>query len=203
MLKLKANKMSLVEVPTENSDEIMTLEQAKAHLRVDYNDDDTLIEQLISVSRTIVEDVTYLSLVAKSWRLNVAANLRLVKLPRPPIVNILQVNFISNDGIATLLNSSNYWLEVDAGCVHFLDSHIVPPDAKYLSINYNAGYEANKIPTPLIQAAKLMLGHFYDNRNLMIDGRVQNISQELPVAAHNLMERYSMRDYVTGCTESA
>lgn len=59
-------RLSLVTGPTE---EPISLEEAKAHLRVDGNDEDTLIQSLIVAAREHVETITRRALLTQTWDL--------------------------------------------------------------------------------------------------------------------------------------
>lgn len=70
----------------------VTLEEAKAHLRVDHPDDDALIMGLIGAATAACERHTRRSLIVRTLRLwRDYWPLGPVELPRPPILSIVQV----------------------------------------------------------------------------------------------------------------
>jgi uncharacterized phiE125 gp8 family phage protein len=88
--------------------EPITLEEAKAHLRIDTTDDDTLIQSLIMTSRLHIEVALGLTLLTQTWSCffdqwpgNRTA-LDAITLPISPIASVDAVRVYSADG--TFLN---------------------------------------------------------------------------------------------------
>lgn len=97
----------------------MTLDEAKNHLRVDLNDDDSLITLLITTARQKAEAFTRRSFITQTWELTVNRFKDTIYLPRPDIQSISAVTL---DGI--VVDSSQYQADTDNGRVRFLSSYI-------------------------------------------------------------------------------
>jgi uncharacterized phiE125 gp8 family phage protein len=58
-----------IQITTPTSTEPITLAEAKAHLRVDFTDDDVLIGALISAARQYAENITRRALITQQWKM--------------------------------------------------------------------------------------------------------------------------------------
>lgn len=112
--------MMAVKVITAPSVEPISLEQAKAHLRVDTTDQDDLIETLITAAREKVEDDTGRALITQTLEIALdyfvaPPDLRYVTypyltpakailLPRPPLIALKRITYYDGDGNEVLLH---------------------------------------------------------------------------------------------------
>jgi uncharacterized phiE125 gp8 family phage protein len=118
--------------------EPVTLAEAKAHMRVEINDDDALITGLLLAAREHVEDVTGRKLITQKWRLlldrftkdevtyvffnrlfvrsvyDLAANhltpdtTRVIHLPMAPVQTVDLFNVIDQDGTTVAFDPANF-----------------------------------------------------------------------------------------------
>lgn len=121
---------------------------------------------------------------------------RIIELPRPPLVSVSSVKYRGRtDAIDTSMDSafdagtnlhtmSSSLYEVDSqsepGRISPIPTGLWPytrlpnlsPSMNNVSIEYVAGYgsAATAIPSPIIFAMKLMLGHLYENRESVLTG---------------------------------
>lgn len=122
--------------------EPVSLVDAKAHLRVDTFDDDTLIGLLISAAREWAEQETQRALITQQWRvsfdafpvsnaiqpppsqwdrwplvgllpLGMTPN-DVIPLPKPPLLSVESVTYIGTDGTPQTLDPSAYVVDSDA-----------------------------------------------------------------------------------------
>jgi len=91
--------------------EIVSLSEAKAHLRVSYSDEDTMITRMIKTAREWVEQYTQQILIDKTLTVqfyDLAGELRF-ELPFGPVDSITSVKRILADGTEqTLVEGTNY-----------------------------------------------------------------------------------------------
>lgn len=154
--------------------EPVSLAQAKAHLRVDDDADNGLVESLITSARIHLEAVTGRALIEQSWRLvrDDWPDNGIVTLPVGPVSAI--------DEIRTYDTSGNP-LIIDVGTV-LLDGQGVPPRVVLagarpsvrhrlgVEIDFTAGYgtEAGDVPADLIQALLTLVAYWYENRDTVL-----------------------------------
>lgn len=156
--------------------EPLTLVQAKQHLRVDFDDDDELITDLISVARETAEDRTSRALILSRWRLTVDAFSPALELPNPPCLSVQSVTFFDVDGVQRTLDPADYFVDTVSE-----PAYIVPAAGRSwpatqdrinaIVVEYSAGYgaAAADVPKPVVQWIKLAMTDLYDNRSLSAD----------------------------------
>lgn len=153
------------------SGEPISLEEAKAFLRVDIPDDDALITSLIAAARQYFETATDRQFCTATWRVSLDGFWGWgFELPYPPLVSVVSVTYLV-DGVATLLDSATYNVVTSAtpGRVELADGQSWPstvdthPEA--VVVTFTAGYgTATNVPELVKQGIKLLLAHWYDHR---------------------------------------
>ncbi|MBP0439590.1 head-tail connector protein [Tianweitania sediminis] len=150
---------------------LITLERAKLHLVVDYDDEDALIAGLISAAtqwvdgpagwlgRCLGKQTLELSLACWWWGS--------MKLPYPPVIDLVSVKYIDADGAEQTtdpatsheLHDGRLWLGPAFGRPKLAEN----PGA--VRVQYEAGYaNTEQVPAPITTAILLMVGHLYRNR---------------------------------------
>lgn len=152
--------------------EPVSLADAKAHLRLDTDDDDDLITAAIVAARVHVEALTRRALIEQGWRayFDCWPRKRLVALPVAPLISVEAVTVYDDDGEATVVSSDDY--EVDTVSVpgRLLLLTPVPATVKRaingIEIDLTAGYGASSVdvPSPLRQAIMMLVAHWYEHR---------------------------------------
>ena len=163
--------------------EPVSLTEAKLHLRVDGNDENTLVTALIAAARQAAESYTRRAFVTQTWRYTCDRLGSAFTLPWQPVQSVDEV---AVDG--TVIPEASYELDAATGRLRPL----VPYVAMTLggvAVEYTAGYgdTAADVPAPLRQAMLLMIGHWYEHREAVITGP---ISTELPLTARALLAPY-------------
>ncbi len=174
---------------------IISLVAAKAHLRLDHNDDDILVASLIEAAEDLLQARTWRSLQVQGWRMvldDYNYNAGGVRLRMPPVIGVDRVLLRDAQGIEALLAPANYWFDVDFGWLRFNDTSQLNFNKQSLIIEYQAGYAA--LPKAMEQAVKLLIGHWYDNPAMLVDGRMKQM-EDCPASVTNLLEAFSARDY--------
>lgn len=168
--------------------------EAKAHLRVDGSDEDTLIDGLIASAVGHLDGYSGVlgrCLVTQTWRQDFDAfsgnTLRLPLLA----ATISSVKVRSSDGTLSTVSSDDYALKQDArgSYVRFDDDYSYPGDlaqANGVLVEFTAGYgAAAAVPAALKAAILLLVGHWYANREA-----VGEAMAELPLGVAALIAPY-------------
>ncbi|MBP6950799.1 MAG: phage head-tail connector protein [Alphaproteobacteria bacterium] len=145
--------------------EPLTLEEAKAYLRISIKQEDSFLRSLIAAARTHVEELTGRSLLKQKWFMQIkppypqssplvkhtGKNLE-IDIPHPPLMKIVSAKTEETSVPFTvdenkILLSSSLW-------------------NKTIRITYWAGYGETQesLPPPLKMGVLMVLRSFYDNQ---------------------------------------
>ncbi|MEP3654644.1 MAG: head-tail connector protein [Litorimonas sp.] len=136
----------------------VSLDAAKAFLRVDHPDEDALITDLIDTATRQIEDRCGVSLITRPQRLtkssvmtNDGAGIYLNRYP------ILSIDAVSQDE-ATLPLEAN---------IKARPVFVCASARAQITVDFTAGYGETSadIPTPLRQGVMLLLAHLYEHRS--------------------------------------
>ena len=118
-----------------------------------------------------------------------------IVLPKPPVASITHVKYYANDNTASTFAASNYFSDVDSTQARVvLKNGVSWPTLTELrqgnayEVQYVAGYgnSASDVPTPIIQAIKLLTTHLYENRELV----TQMSANTIPYTVGQLLQPY-------------
>lgn len=157
--------LTAVTAPVE---EPLSVASAKDWLRVEGSDEDTRITGLVTGVRVFCEQQYGLQFVTSTWRLTLDCFPWWgVRIPRPPLLSVVSVQYLDSDGDLQTLGTSVY--EVDTsrrpGVLSLAYGQVWPvtrPSPSAVRINFTAGYgSASAVPEHLKLALKLAVAAWY------------------------------------------
>lgn len=170
----------LAPVRTEAPEETpVSLDEVKLHCRVDFDDDDLLLEALIGAATAHLEKVLDIAIVTQSWRQDFG-NFSCLRLPKDPVQEDgLIVEYRDADNLAQTLAGSYYRLLADSRGPYVAiepgqqwPASYSRPDA--VSVSFVAGTPVEEVPLSLKAAILLHVGHLYQNREAVTVDAVSN-----------------------------
>lgn len=176
--------------------EPVTLDEARAFLRVEHHDDDETIAALTAGARLHVEAVTRRALITQSWRLSFDAwpkDGRLAVRPGP-LQSLAAARIFDLESMAHDVDVQAFVPDLGASTLIFAPWSVPAPGRPYAGIEFDvmAGYgdAAIDVPEPLRQAIRLLVAHWYDNRGVLAPGTTQPAL--LPQGVTALLAPYRM-----------
>ncbi|MEM4234908.1 MAG: head-tail connector protein [Candidatus Methanomethylicaceae archaeon] len=174
--------------------EPISLSEIKLHLRIDGTSEDTLLNVLITTARQHVEAITRRALIQQQWQLILDDWWDdVLELPLPPLISVDSLTYKDASGGINTMPSSDYIYEtVGIGRLRLAKGKSFPSVELYsigaIKITFTAGYGSDgvDVPEPIRHAIRLLVGHYYENREAVIVERGANIMQ-LPVAVDALL----------------
>lgn len=183
-------------------DPVVTLAEAKAHLDVLHDDDDTLITALVAAATQHIDG-------ANGWLGRAIGPQELeargaffedcgIRPPFPPVISVASVKYLDTNGAEQTLGPGQYEVRgneiVRAWGVSWPATRA---DEENVRIRYWAGYTADPeedplvaaVPAPIAAAIKLMVGDLYFNRETTISGTIVQ-SVPMSVTVENLLAPY-------------
>lgn len=187
--------MGTLRLQTAPVSEPVTVAEAKSQLRVDINDDDTLIAGLITAAREEFENGADKTLFTTTYRLILDAwpQSWIIPLSRPPLVSVASVVYTDDDDNVYTLPSTDYIVDTNAwpGRIALRDGVNWPSvtlrESGAIVITYTAGYASTaNIPQRYKQAILLLVGHWYENREAVATSGA--VPKSLPMAWESIVD---------------
>ena len=189
---------------TEPVNEPVSLLEAKAYLRVDNTDEDTLIGTLITAARQWVESYLDRALILRQLVLRLDTFPVEIELPQPPLstfgtTTAVSVTYTLETGTTATLSSSEYRIDRTStpGVLRQNYSGSWPGhlnDYNSIAVTYWAGYGSDEgdIPPAIKNAILLMVGHLFETRSAVVTG---TISKPIEYALESLLKSKSWGSY--------
>lgn len=183
-------------------DDIVPLADAKKHLKVDYSDDDDLIQMYIKAARQICEKFMNRALVPKTIEESLGCfpkkdtqhPFRELRLSWGPLIAVDNIKYWDDEDPSarrTIENkdlTDNFVIDTAPNfpVIHPISSYTYPDtdNRKYpATVQYQAGYSSTDlVPQPIKQAMLLLIGEMYEKR--------VNSVHKMPTAAEYLLNNY-------------
>lgn len=187
---------ALAPVRTEApSQALLELTDAKAHLRVLHSDEDALIEGLVAAAQAHLDGFSGVlgrALVTQEWSrsfdgLPACTSFR---LPLGPLGDAVSVTYFDAAGVEQSFTDFHAVADAIGPMVVLTDGAQWPstatrPDA--VTVTWTCGYgDPADVPAAIIHAAKLLIGHWYANR----EAAAPSGMNDLPMAVQALIAPY-------------
>jgi uncharacterized phiE125 gp8 family phage protein len=155
---------------TPPSGQPVTLAQAKAHLKIETNDEDAYLQELIASAVAAVEAETGKAMLTQTWRLYLDdwPACGLVELPVAPVRSVGPITVYAASGTPATLAAADF----------LLDRHGEPPrlffrkrpdagrEINGIEIDIVAGYgeAGTDVPDQLVRAVLVLVAHWHAHR---------------------------------------
>ena len=140
----------------------VSIEEVKAHLRLDSQAEDDYLQELIKAATNSVESYLGRSLLKQTWSITQTTQEPLVriKLPNPPLMEIISVKSIHSNVKQTEIKR---FILARGGAVPEIE---VITESKGVEIVYSAGYgdQPKHVPDAIRQAILMLIAELYLNR---------------------------------------
>lgn len=174
--------------------EVISLAQAKAHLRVDHDADDDLIVDLVHAAVDEAERYCNAAFFPKSFELTLPGwpASGVIYIPKHPLIAVGSISYRDSDGDVQTLDASAYVVSTDTLPPMISRAYGETwPQARChpaaVTVAFTAGYVT--VPPAALIGIKLLLGHLYENRETVVVG---GQAVELPLGAQHWLSRCVM-----------
>ena len=183
-------KLELLSAPTET---LVSLSEAKEHLRVDHSNDDTYITTLINVATDVVEEFTRRKLATQTWNIYFDEFPPYIDLQLGIVRQIVEVKYYDQSNVLQTLPTSDYDIDLIAkpGRIYEATGKSFPQTyerANAVKVTFEVGNSA-EVPSAFKAAILIIIGRYYENRQDVFVGTQVN---ELPSLVENLLTPYRL-----------
>lgn len=172
---------------TPPTEEPVSLLEAKQHLRITHFDEDAKINMLIIAARQFVENDLRRTIMATTLNLTLDEFPRstdAIELILPPARSVLSIRYFDTDEIQQTLSNTLYLQDVlsEPGRVTPIIGEVWPSTSERINavqVDYIAGHAApSDVPVPIKQAILLLLSHWFEHRESVIDGPLPDVLKQ-------------------------
>lgn len=193
---------------TAPDDDVVTLEEAKAHLREDSDDFNDQIEGFIDAATEEAEGFQGRALIDQTWDLYLDVwpcaiweglrRVNQIKIPKPPLIEVIGVFYLDSSGAEQTFSSSLYTVDIanEPGRVVLKSGSswpTLPEIANAVRVRFRAGYLDQTVSPAVANVPKatkagilLILGSLYANRESVVIGQT---AVEIPWSADRMLRR--------------
>jgi len=173
--------------------EPVALNEIKAHLRIEDNEDAVYLLGIIKASREVAENYTECAIVDRSFTLNMSNFKNEIEIRRNPIdISTISIAYTDDDGadqVVTnfMVDSNRYITKIKPDYGELWPA--IKTGRDKVRITFTAGYKAafGEIPSDIKHAIMMIAGTMYDQReNHIVGVTVGNI----PMSAEFLLSPY-------------
>ena len=160
---------------------------------------DAIIASRITEARQFIEWYTRRALNTQTLEIRMNSFCEYIELPSPPILSVVSVKYIDNNGVLQTVASSDYVLD-DYPMVPFIRyayglSWPSPRDERNaVRVQYTAGYGplATDVPQLLREALMLIIGHWMNFQQQSENGLLLS---RIPYAVRDILDQYAVVRY--------
>lgn len=189
--------------------EPLDLAQVKRHLRFSTTTEDTLLDGWIAAARQYFEEQTGRQVMKATWELWLDAfPVGRIELPKPPLIDVVSVSYVSADGLVALVagdeddlvtgdynvmapagaQASTGWVQLPYGGVWPTPQGV--PGA--VRVRFTAGYGSAQgdVPELVKTLLYLLVGHFHKYRSDTVETRFGSALSSLPLGVEAFMRSF-------------
>lgn len=157
--------------------EPVSLDDLKLWARIDTSAEDELLAMLIIAARQAAEEHTRRAFLRQTWTLSVLGWTGWLPIPRPPLIEVMEVRSVGPDGASTVWPAADYLARGagDHGQIMAMTPAIGP-----VEIDFEAGFGAAAVDVPAAIRTAVMgwASELYESRT-PANEPPQNVAQAL------------------------
>lgn len=197
--KLKPRRIEAPEYP-------VSLDEIKAHLRIEIDDEDDLLLIYLAAAVSRLDGpngLTGHALMTQKWEQSFSgfpSSGSRIRLDVGPVQSVESIDYYDENGDPQTIDPAGYavFMDDDGSFVQLLNGSTWPKTSTRndaVTITYLAGLSdtGDDLPAEIKQAILLLVGHFYENREPTAGAAMSGLSFELPLAVNWLLSSY--REY--------
>lgn len=189
--------MASLQRTADAATEPISTAEAKAHMNVDFTDDDAQIVGFIKTARKHAEEVTGRSFITQTWTMMLDRFPSVIELERGDVIAVTTLKYIDTDGSLTeLTENTDFQVDITANPARVApERNMTWPTISNIDFNpvqvvYTAGYGAASDVDQLVKNAILIITvHLYGfGREIATEIRLQTV----PSSAYDLLESFKL-----------
>lgn len=182
-MRFAGMKASLKRTAETGTDPV-SVDDFKAHARIDYSEEDLLLAGYLKAARDMVERDSQRALFTQTWTLKLDAfPCDVIELRVCPVQSVTSIVYTDTAGASQTWSASNYVVDVQSepATITLANGQTWPStldQANVVTVTFTAGYAtASAVPPLACQLIRLLAAHWYRNRESVGPGNMGSIPQ--------------------------
>jgi uncharacterized phiE125 gp8 family phage protein len=175
---------------------LVSTEEMKAHLRVDYDQEDSLIDQYVAAACLKLEQRCARAFAQQTWEVREATFADTIEIPKPSPVELVQATYFSSAGVEETVDAAAYALveggEFEPSSLIWVGTKpsdlFVRPDAA--RVRFKTGWVADDFPEDLKLAIMLTAAAMFELRQDVLLAPTRQEVLPLPEGASTYIAPY-------------
>ena len=176
---------------------LLTLDEAKAQLRVDFDEQDDLINALCLTADEVIQGMTQRRYLPQSLKWVLPSWSRRMLLPVTGVggygsLNVNGIDYVDLNGAAQTLDPSQYWARPAGQTLHIIPRwYVIWPwlgdGAERVAIRFSIAGAPNGVPAAVKHAAKMLVSHWFNNPDAVVGVDNRDSSTPIPLGVEQLL----------------
>jgi len=180
---------------------VLSLEEAKRHLKVDGDAEDDVIETYIDTATRRLDGEAGLlgrCLIEQEWQFTLDSFPREIRLPLPPTISVDRITYVDRAGDHVTIDPERYHVSglgtLAGATIRPRGSWPTPAGPDPVMIEFTAGFgsEPADVPEQLRQAIRELVAHFHEIREPAIVGAG---AHAVPYGLEDLIADFRVREF--------
>ena len=186
---------SAVAIATAATDNALSVADLHAHLHLTSRLHDAWLTDALKAADAYFEQETGRALLTQEFDAfydRFPSPDSAIELPRPPVTAVASVKYIDSAGVVQTWTASQYVIDTASERARIWEAYGFEwPCSRVIrhsvTIRFTSGYaNAAAVPLEIKQALKLLIGHWFNNREAAVPFNVQ----EIPLGVQSLLANY-------------
>lgn len=177
--------------------EPVTYAEMRSYLRLHDDNEQALVEDLITVARDYAEIETGRQLITATWKLYLKQFPAQIRVPRPPLQSVTSIGYVDQAGAAQTVTATVYYVDTKAapGLIYEDESQLWPTHrgepGDFITVTYKAGYglTPSTVPEGIRLAIRYLVAHWFDTRQPIVIGSTVT---DIPITVERLLTHYKV-----------
>lgn len=183
--QLDLNEAYAVVTPADSAIEVLTLSDLQAQCRLDSVDEAELVKQHLAAAIDKLQRDTLLELRPTRLALKLdrfPCGARPIELNRCPVVGNVEITYFDTEGDEqSLIEDDDFYTDATSrpGRLSPVSGTSWPATERRphaVTIEFDCGFDEGAVPATALQALRLLVGHWFVNREAAIDRRITEIA---------------------------
>lgn len=150
--------------------EPLSLKDAKTFMHILENDEDTLIESMITSAREYAENYTNRQFEVATYELINEVIYSGFRIPKNPVQSITKIEYMDIDGNYQIMSTNDYYMyiENEIAKLHINNLPTYKQDKRAFKITFVSGYDV--VPSSIVSYIKMAVSTMYENRESYVVG---------------------------------